>query len=333
MKKNKLKAAVIGCGNIGADEKIYAKNIRPGTHAGAYKANKNIELVALVDSDKKKLASAKKNFPDARAYDDIGRMFQIERPDIVSIATPTKYHAKHVLSAAKYGCRAILCEKPIAYSITDAEKMVAACKKNKVKLFINHQRHFDPLINKWAKKVRNGLLGKIYQGHIYYSNGLFNNGTHIIDLLRMFLGDIENVAGNFNKATSSKPGDPNADGMIMFKNGANISLHSLSKNYDFFECKIVGENGMLHILDLGIIFEYRKKIENKVYRGYFELSEKPYKEGSARNMMVSAIEHIVAVLNRDAKPLSTGEEGLRTLKALVAFKNSAKKGGSRLKIR
>ena len=56
MTKHIFKAAVIGCGNIGAAIKRYGKNVQPATHAGAYQHNRRTRLVALVDVDKEKLA-------------------------------------------------------------------------------------------------------------------------------------------------------------------------------------------------------------------------------------------------------------------------------------
>jgi len=330
--KKKYNALVIGCGNIGATVGNYNKAVQPATHAGAFQKNPKTNLVALVDKDKKKLATAGKNFPKAKLYTDIDKALKENKIDIVSIATPSHMHYNHVLKVAKYAVPAILSEKPIAYKIKEAEEMIRICKKYNSQLFINHMRHFDPILNKWAKKVKKNLLGQIFQGNIYYYNGLFNNGTHWLDLMRLFLGDPISVIGRYNRNTSTNPKDMNVDGTIIFKNDAKISLQTLSKNYGYFCLKIFGEKGMIDITNLGFEVQYRKKINNKNFKGFFELSEDIVKEGSTRSLMISSINHVVSCLDGKTKPISTGVDGLAVLKILKALEKSAKSGGKEVKV-
>jgi len=330
--KKKYNALVIGCGNIGAAIGNYNKAVQPATHAGAFQANPKTNLVSLVEKDKKRLNEAGKYFPKAKLYTDIDKALKENKVDIVSIATPSHMHYKHVLKVAKYRVPAILSEKPIAYKVKEAEEMIRVCKKNNSQLFINHMRHFDPILNKWAKKVRNNLLGQIFQGNIYYYNGLFNNGTHWLDVMRLFLGNPISVIGKYNRNTSTNPRDMNVDGTIIFKNDIKISLQTLNKNYGYFCLKIFGEKGMIDITNLGYEVHYRKKINNKNFKGFFELSEDIVKEGSTRSLMISAINHVVNFLDKKTKPISTGEDGLAILKILIALGKSAKAGGKEIKL-
>lgn len=326
-KNTKYNAAVVGCGRIGAEEKHYNKKIQPGTHAGAYLMNKKIQLVALVDKDKDKLAAARKYFPETRLYTDIEDMLKKHKIDIISIATPTKCHYNDVLCAARYKCRAVVCEKPLSYKIAEARRMIVACKKNGSQLFVNHQRHFDPLLQKWSRKIKQGLLGEIYQGNAYYYNGLMNNGTHLVDLLIFFGGDPVSVVGRFNEKTSSTSEDMNVDGLIIFKNDTLVSLQSLGKNYGYADLTLLGEKGMFSIRDLGFRIEYRKKIRNRNFKGYFELSENAITEGKPRSWLSGTINHAVSFLEKRAEPVSTGRDALMVLRILVALRYSAEYNG------
>lgn len=328
MKKTKLKAAVVGVGNIGADEGKFSKAVRPGTHAGAYASNPDVDLVAFVDVNQANLKSAAQRFKGVKVFTSIGPMLKETKPDIVSVATPTQFHCGNVLEIAQHGCRAILCEKPISYSVSDAKKMIAACRQKKIKLFIDHQRRFDPLLQKWGKKVlQENYLGTIYQGHAYYYNGLYNNGTHLVDLLRTFVGDIVSVVGRYNKKTSSSNKDLNIDGLLFFKNGATVSLHSLSKNYGHFSFSLFGEKGMLEIKKLGYGVATRQKIKNKDYHDFFSLSDKVFTEGKGRSMFTNTIAYIVSCLRGQNRPISTGEDGLAVLQVLSALLKSADNSG------
>ena len=259
-------------------------------------------------------------------------MFQEIRPDVVSIASPTSCHYNHVLQLAKHKCPVIICEKPISYDIKEAQKMISMCKQSGTQLFINHQRHFDPLYQKWGRKVRNGLLGEIYQGSIYYYNGLFNSVTHFIDLLRLFLGDPVSVKAEYNKRTSSLPDDLNIDGVLKFCNGTLVNIQSLSKNYGHYSIRLFGERGMIELTNLLYEVQYRKKVRNKNFKNFFELSNNIIREGSARSLMVSVINHVVNYLEGKTDPTSTGEDGLAVLKILIALEKSAKSGGKEVKL-
>jgi len=330
--KKFFNAVVIGCGNIGAKAGNYGKSVQPGTHAGAYQADKRTRLVALVESDKERLPFLKKDFPDVKIYTDPDEMFGKIKPDIVSIATPTSTHCELVLLAAKHKCPAILCEKPISLNISDARKMISACHKNNSILFINHMRHFDPILRKWSEKVKSGFLGQVYQGNAYYYNGLFNNATHIIDLLITFLGEPIAVSAYYNRTTSNDKSNLNADGIIFFENDVKITLQTLSKNYGFFGFRIFGERGMLDITRAGFDVQYRKKIKHKYFKGYFELDEKTKEEGDLRSFMASAIGYVVDCLEGKKQPISTGEDGLAVLKILESLKKSASLEGKIVKI-
>ncbi|MFA6253145.1 MAG: Gfo/Idh/MocA family oxidoreductase [Patescibacteria group bacterium] len=331
--KKLYKAAVIGCGRIGALPVSLKKSNRPKTHAEAYQLNSKIQLAGLVDTDKNKLKLVKKFYPGVPIFTDPIEMLEKIKPDIVSITTAPKSHSKLICLAAKSGCRLIFCEKPISLSINEAEEAVKYCQKRGSKLLINHHRHFDPLVNKWKKKIDDGLIGPIYQGTAYYHNGFFNYMTHMLDLMRMVLGEADSVCGWYNKITSSEDSDVNIDGWIKFKKGTLVSIHSLTKDYGFFDLDLLGEKGRVTFKAFGSTkIEYQKKIKNKFYSGYYDLSE-PKKEGKLRSPIQISINRAVSVLDGKSKQISTGQDAMVILKILLAFKKSADLGNKEIKLK
>lgn len=328
----KYKAAVIGCGNMGAKEWNYSKDVMPETHAACYKNNSRTELVALVDNNQKNLEDAGKYFPGVALFGSIEDMFLKIKPDIVSIATNSDSHASLVKLAAKHNVPAILCEKPIAESVKQAEEMIKKCKQNNSLLFVNHQRRFDPLLQQWRAKINNGLIGKIVQVNCYYYNGLLNSGTHVIDLLRFFLGDIDWVKGFINAQTSWKNNDDNIDALIKLKSGAMATLQTLPKNYGLSDFHFYGERGYFAIKNLGYEVEYRKSVENKYCKGFYQLSENVKKMGEPRSLISSGVSHIVSCLDGKINPVSRGEDGLEALRVIFALRESAKKQGKTIKL-
>lgn len=330
---SKYRAAVIGCGNIGAATGNYNKAVQPGTHAGAYLDNKDTNLSALVEKDIKRHDFLKKNYPQVPLYTSTKKMLKEVKPDIVSVAASTQFHFSIVKDLAEFKIKAILCEKPLAYNIKDAKRMVKLCKKSKSLLIVNHQRRFDPLLVKWSERIKKGFLGGIYQGNAYYYNGLFNNGTHLIDMLLMYLGEVDAATGEYNKQTSWNPKDKNVDGSLLFRNKARVTVHSLSKNYGYFGLTLFGEKGMLRVSHLGFTVEYRKKIKNRFFKGFYGLSRDIQKEGRPRSMIKHSVKHIIRVLEKKEKPKSTGEDGLKTMLVLEAMCQSAKSKGKKVKVK
>jgi len=309
------KAVVIGCGRIGAEEWRYPNNIKPVTHAGAYFRHPKIELVGLCDIDSEKLKKAKRFFGGVALYDSAKKMLKEIKPDIVSIATYANTHYTFVKMAADFGAKAIVCEKPIADSIKKAESMIKVCKMKKCLLFINHSRHFDPLIEKWQEKVKNGFLGKVLQANCIYHNGFLNNGTHMVDILKMFLGNAQKVSGFFNELTSNPEKGKNIDAIVFFKNGARAVIQSLPEKSRLTEWFFYGETGDLALRNLGMEIWY----ENK-------------KSGSERSLALPMASHVVSCLEKKEKLKSTGQDGLDVLKILFAIEKSAKNNGRIVKI-
>ena len=323
-------AAVIGCGRIGAGVDNYKEDVRPGSHADAYRNNADVSLVGLVEPTQERRAYLAAEYADVPVYEQVSELFASTVPDIVSIASPTQYHYDVLREVVEYAPKAILCEKPLAYDIEHAKEMVQLCEEKGIHLFVNHQRHFDPLLRSWASKIHAGEIGKVIQGTAFYYNGWFNNGTHLIDLLRVYLGDIVAVRGEYNDLTSWNNDDRDIDARLSFASGARVNMHALPKNYGYFGFSLFGEAGMIEVTNLGFEVRYRKKIDNRQYPGFYELSEDVVVEGAPRSMIVHTIAHIVDVLANGTTAFGTGSDGLAVMETLNAVKESAEAQGNQI---
>jgi len=334
--KVKYKAAVIGCGRIGCgfDDDPKRKNI--ATHAKAYQILPNTELVALCDIDEKKLEEYGKKF-NVNTYLDYKELFSTEKIDILSICTLNFTHLPIIEEGLRrkeqMGLKAIFCEKPIADSLGNAQKIIDLCEKNKVLLIIDHQRRFDPFHNNVRDYIRSGKLGKIQQATFYYSAGISNTGTHVFDLLRFFLGEVDWVSAFKSEIISPNESDPNLDGFVKFKNGGICSLQACSvKDYMLFELDILGTKGRIKILNSGFRCEYYSIKESEYYSGYLDLQQDniPFQFDTPRDYMINAIKHIVSCINEGKQPLSVGDDGKKALELITAFHLSANEKGKKI---
>lgn len=313
------RAGIIGCGRIGCGF--------GGTscHAGSYSAVDGVDLVAVCDLDKEK-AHACATMMDAWAYTNYRDMLSTHYLDIVSVCTPPETHEEIVCDVSgRMGMRAIYCEKPIATSVSAAERMVRACDEHDVLLMINHQRRFSLLHQEVARIVREGELGHIQQVTCYYGHGVSNSGSHLFDLLRFYFGEAEAAFGGPSQNSSHRPDDPNIDGWLWFEGNVSVTIQACDCEYVIFEINVVGAKGRLRVIDSCRRAELERIETDSEFAGFKILSPPtslPYT--TSINWMPRGVEHMLDCLKTDRPPISSGRDGLAALKIIEALKSSAR---------
>jgi len=155
-----------------------------------------VQVVAVADPDPQGLAAAVQRLKAPHSYADYRQMLEKERPQIVSVAPRwLDDHRDMVLVCAEFGCHVLL-EKPMCQSLEQADEMVAAFEKRKLKLAIAHQTRYSPALVHVQKAIAEGMLGDLLElrgrGKEDQRGGgedLMVLGTHIMDLMRFFAGE------------------------------------------------------------------------------------------------------------------------------------------------
>jgi len=332
---NKYRAVVIGCGRIGALFEGEKNRAKPASHAGAILANSRTKLVALADPDRQNRAKAKKLFPHAHYYAAAEECIRLEQPDIVCIATPSPVRLPLVKACVQYGVRMIICEKPLALTLRDAREIQKIVDHSKLAFVLNYQRRFSRLFEKVRKDIERGVIGRIQQVSCRYSNGLFNNGGHMIDSLKYLLEDpIVSLAALDNNRNKTHPkGDINADAFLVSKNGTHIILQSFDqKEFAIHDMIIFGEKGAIAISDFGQKAEWFPA-KNLSFAGLRALSEKPSTLIRAPlSATAGTLAEIIRAHENKRRPRSGLENGVYVLEVLDAIARSARSGGKLVKI-
>ena len=147
MTVSKLGICVVGCGYMG------------GIHAECWEKNPKTEIVGVVDIDEVRgdrmvshyrLNSISRNYREAINRDEV---------DVVSVCIPTSLHAEVVITAAEAG-KHVLCEKPIALSLEDADRMIDAAAQNQVKLGLGFMRRHSPVLHDLRRLLAEGKFGR-----------------------------------------------------------------------------------------------------------------------------------------------------------------------------
>jgi predicted dehydrogenase len=167
----------------------------PYSHASALAAIPDVEIVAgcdIVEGAREKCFDRwSPRWPGLATYADYREMLVQERPDVVLVATPDHLHTEPVLAAIDAGVRGILCEKPLATSLADADRVIAAADAAGTIIQVNYTRRWMPEFVEARRIIADGEIGRLSQ-IIAQVGGpramLYRNHTHIIDLIQYLAG-------------------------------------------------------------------------------------------------------------------------------------------------
>jgi predicted dehydrogenase len=324
-------------------------------HVLGYRQHKQAEVVALADLDSGRLSAKGEEFGITALYTDPLKMFADEKLDIVSIATPNKFHKPLTLAAFKAGCH-VLCEKPMAMNAREAQVMLDASKKANKRLMINFSFRFTDQSYALKKAVDSGILGDIYYARTVWNRRrglpgfggwfgqkalagggpLIDLGVHRLDLALWLMNYPKPtwVMGNTYAPIASrlakiekKPFDVEdfASAMIKFENGASLALEaswaSNIKKQEEMETRLLGTDAGLVQKNLREGYEFEAEIY--VERDGCQYDMKLHPPVPAAQ---GAMYHYVDAILNDKPHIATGQEGLTVMKILDAIYASAAKG-------
>ena len=119
MSKTKYRVGIIGCGGIGT------------RYATAFQQlGDRVEVVAACDILEEKVNALVEQFEIPSAYTDMQQMLSKERLDIIGVTTHNREHVEPIIAAAEAGAKAILCEKPMALNMKDADRVIETCERS-----------------------------------------------------------------------------------------------------------------------------------------------------------------------------------------------------------
>jgi len=320
------------------------------THARTYASSPHVELKAVCDlrEDRAKEISGKYGAKDY--YSDYRKL--LERDDIsaVSIATPDFAHTEIAVAAAKAG-KHILIEKPLATSVEDCEKILAAVEEAKdIKFMVDFHNRWNPPFVNAKTAIERGELGKPMLIYIRLSDTIFVPtgmlswasksevvwfvGSHAVDLTRWLLGDeVRKVYAVSRSEVLKGKGVDTPDfyeAILEFKNGGVATVEncwilpdSLPTVIDF-KCQIIGSEGAVYMDMSGhrTIQKYTKEhVSYPDVLGSF--STVP---GRPMGFTIESIRHFVDCVVNDKEPMVTGEDGLAATRIISAIQESSKKG-------
>ncbi len=231
------------------------------------------ELVAIADLVKEKREQAAKDY-NVKPYADYREMIEKEKLDAISVVTPDPFHGDIAVAGLEMGCH-VLCEKPMATTMEDCRRIIAASEKAPDKLLmVDYHKRYDIYHIELERSVREGKLGDIQYGYAYMEDRIevsrdwFKNwpkgsspfwfiGTHFVDLIYWVLkskGSKVFATGHRTKLRSHGLDFwDNISAQIIFENGATFTVDAGWTLPDGFEAivnqgiRMVGTEGIFEI--------------------------------------------------------------------------------------
>ena len=319
---HRFTAGIIGCGQIagGYDEKMNDDDIR--THAKGYKYSNNISLQCIADIDKDRLEQFATFWNIKKKYVNYSEMLKNEKIDVLSISTKPDSRFEMIKQAVDHGVKLIFCEKPLAESCKEGKQIIDYCRLKNVKVAVNYKRRWDPFHQDIKQNIKKRGYGKPQVFYCSYVRGILNYGSHAIDLIRFYFGEVKWVWA-FDRLHEAQS-DQSLDVYLLTNSGVGCYFISLSRDYfDHFEYALLFEKRKIEFKKEGMLSYEYSLAENPDYPDLpiFELKSE---NRHLNKIMKYSIDQLARCLNNSEDPLCTGEDAYQALRIVEAIKKSAK---------
>jgi len=340
MESGVVKIGVVGVGGMGS------------AHCKMVKDIKETELVFVCDIEKE-VAKARGEEFGVPYFTDYREAVKSGLADAVIIATPHWVHPEIAIYAFKNGLH-VISEKPIAVTVSDADRMIKAAKKSKKVFAVMYQRRTEPWVRKLKELVRDGVIGEItrtlcidpwYRSQAYYDSGtwratwkgegggvLINQAPHTIDLFMAVGGLPVKVEAKTRTKLHKIEVEDEVCAFLEYKNGAwGYYYTTTCESGGTFHMELAGEKGKIIVNGTDItlyrydmpVSEFTCKAENM----WASLGVKEEKIELDTNVPVGhgeIIRNFAGAILKNEELISPGEEGLKSVEFINACILSSK---------
>lgn len=300
MSKNCVKFGILGCG------------MAAQLHADALKNISGAELAAVADTKIENAKAFAEKYGASAAYGSFEALLESD-VDAVCICTPSGYHAQQAVQALEAKKHVVL-EKPMAFTVADADKIIEASNKSDKLMTVILQNRFSEDVEQIRELIKEGAFGKLafcdlymkyWRDEDYYTSNpwrgtleldgggaLMNQGIHGVDLMYHLAGKSKVVASRVKTVLHDIEAEDAAVAMLEFENGALGVIEASTCACPGFErrLEIIGTKG-------SVIFK-ENRIEKLVLNGKtLEVKEPEIKSGANTPMAIGSYKHQIQLEN------------------------------------
>ncbi|MBI2832747.1 MAG: Gfo/Idh/MocA family oxidoreductase [Chloroflexi bacterium] len=301
----------------------------------------NTRLVAVYSRDKSRGADFAAKHGAERSYDSFDMLASDPDVKVVHLTSPNALHAEQTIRLAEAG-KHVLCEKPMAITVADCERMVEACRKNKVKLGLGFQNRHHPAHIEARRLIQSGATGKIALASVQYSRSLNKSLSgwraepamagagalvgmciHCLDLLRFLLGqEVETVVALTDEKWTGLPLEETVLVILKFENGPFCHVVSgmhIPRSYN--DVVIYGTKSRITgSCTVGMPLQGKLLVLSDASTSGMEVAT------SEIGNFIAEIEAFNRCIEEDREPNASGADGLEMVRLTNAILESSKQG-------
>jgi predicted dehydrogenase len=345
MMEQPIRVAVVGCGWAGV------------RHAEAYERCE-VTVGWAVDRDLRRaqaLAGPRQGMHVATDYREA-----LSDPDIgaISICLPHNLHAQVAVDAAQAG-KHVLCEKPLAGSLEEADRMIEAAERTRVCLMVAENDRFDPLVRKVCELLKGGAIGEpaliqmtreanlardflndrrwFLDSQAAAGGIMMSGGIHDFEKMRMLVGEIHSVCAlRARQRFTEMEGDDTSVAIVQFESGAvgtlveSFVMKSLATvaGSEVHAIRIDGDMGSLCVQDGRTIRLFSEREDLRLREAYTQHEILV----AGANTFALEVEHFLESIRMGREPLTSGRAQRRALEVVLAAYQSMESGGQPVKL-
>ena len=339
----------IGWGVIGANGIANRRTIPEGIIPA-----KNGNLVAVMGTSEERTRAVAEKY-NVKWYLKEEELLNDKEVQAVYVATPTYLHAQQTIRALRAG-KHVLCEKPMAMNLSEAEQMIAEAEKHDCQLAIGYMMRFHAWHQKLKQIIDAGELGTLVMGRAQLTcwypriedawrqnpalgggGALADMGSHCIDLLEMLLGRTQKVTAFVDTIVQDYPVDDSSVVLLHGESGAmgvvdahfNVPDEASVNMLEIYGSKgRVEGRGTIGQASTGAMTAVLQTDDNEydATQQREGTSEQVIKPEEIVNIYQTEIEDFGEAISLNRKPCVSGEDGLWNLRVLMATYESAKQG-------
>jgi predicted dehydrogenase len=301
---------------------------------------------AICDRIQSRAEELARRFGVPATYGDPERLLDEVPVDFVDICTPVETHADLVLLAARRG-RPVVCQKPMARSRSEAQRMVEACRQAGVPFLVNENWRWQAPIRALKRVLEEGDTGRVFRARISMVSGfpvfvnqpflrelehfiLMDMGSHLLDTARFLFGEAVSLYCQTQRVHSDIRGEDVATVMLRTQDRATVSIEmGYAENYLERECfpqTLIFVEGTKGSAELAPDYWLRVTTASGTHARRVPPRRYPWVDPAyevVQSSIVPCQANLLAALRGEARAETTGEDNLRTVRLVFAAYESA----------
>ncbi|MGE0132903.1 MAG: Gfo/Idh/MocA family protein [Blastocatellales bacterium] len=305
-----------------------------------------VECVALCNRIRDRAEDLARRFGVPAVYEDAREMLRRERLDFIDIITDVDTHSRFVHLAAEHRL-SVICQKPMAPTLAEAEAMTRVCREAGVGFFIHENWRWQTPIRELKKLLVSHRIGAVFRARIHFCSNfpVFDNqpflkdlgqfiltdiGSHILDTARFLFGEVETLACQIHRVHRDIKGEDVATVMMKMESGATVVCemsYASRLEYERFPETYVYIEGEQGFIELGPDYWVRVTTADGTHARRYPPPRYAWADPAYDLVQASIVPcnaDLLAALQGDKAAETTGADNLKTMQLVFAAYESAR---------